>query len=151
MFKFKIVLVFLMLLFGSFSAWAQQEPATDVSDEDLSKFAAAFVEVQNIDQEVQQNMVAAVEEAGMDVDRYNEIQQMQQDPEQKLKATDEEKKMFVQATQQVQELRVQAQMEMRAKIEESGLTVESYGQIVQAVQQSAELQQKLQKILEKGR
>jgi len=151
MFRFKnvLILLFIMLL-GNWNIFAQEPIVPEVSDEDLTLFASAFTEVQNINNAIQQKMVSVVEGEGIEVERFNEIQQAQQDPNLKVEVTEEEKAQFVKATQKVQELQVQAQQKMRTKIEEEGLTIDDYQKIITAVQNSPELQQKLQKILEEG-
>ena len=151
MFRFKNVLIFsLIMSLGSWNAFAQEPIVPEVSEDDLNLFASAFTEVQNINNAIQQEMVSVVEGEGIEVDRFNEIQQAQQDPNQKVEATEEEKAQFVKATQKIQELQVQAQEKMRTKIEEEGLTIDDYQKIITAIQNSPELQEKLQKILEEG-
>ncbi len=80
----------------------QEAPDVDLSEEDIDTFVAAFVavqevredfadrlqdaedesEAQSMQQEAQDEMVSAVEDAGMDVEQYNEVAMaLQNDPE----------------------------------------------------------------------
>lgn len=143
----KIVTILPMLLMAiSMSAFAQT--ATDVSDEELGQFASAFQQVQVIDQSSQQEMVKAVEEKNLTVQRYNEIQQATQDPSQQIDATDEELKRVDSVSQGLELIQVKAQEEMQATIIGEGLTVERYQQIIAAIQSDPELQQKIQEYLQ---
>ncbi len=80
----------------------QEAPDVDLSDEDIDTFVEAFVSVQEVredfadrlqeaedeteaqemQQEAQDEMVSAVEDAGMSVEEYNEVAMaLQNDPE----------------------------------------------------------------------
>lgn len=142
----KVTILLMLLMATSMSAFAQT--ATDVSDEELGQFASAFQQVQVIDQSSQQEMVKAVEEKNLTVQRYNEIQQATQDPSQQLDATDEELKRVDSASQGLEQIQVKAQEEMQATIIGEGLTVERYQQIIAAIQSDPELQQKIQEYLQ---
>lgn len=87
---------------GGGAPMQQQAPEVDLSDEDIDTFVEAFVGVQEVredfsqrlqeaedetqaqqmQQEAQDEMVAAVEDAGMTVEEYNEVAMaLQNDPE----------------------------------------------------------------------
>ena len=60
----------------------QGEFPDDATDQEKEDFNAIFEELSNAEQEVQQQMVTAVEEAGLDVETFNQIvMAAQQDPE----------------------------------------------------------------------
>lgn len=59
-----------------------QDEQTDISDEDMKKFESASESLQEMQGEIQQEVVAAVENAGMEMQRFQQISQAaQQDPE----------------------------------------------------------------------
>ncbi|MFW5656535.1 MAG: DUF4168 domain-containing protein [Bacteroidota bacterium] len=143
----KFTSLFLVLMIGSLGVFAQ--PMEEVTDQELKQFASAFLEVQNVDQQAQQNMIDAVEKEGLEVQRYNEIQQAQQNPEQEAgTANDEEIKKYESASKEIEKIQGQTQQKMQEKITDEGLTVPRYQEIAAAVQASPELQQKLQQFLE---
>ena len=144
----KLTSLLLFTLISAIGAFSQTEQKENVSGEELKQFASAFQQVQTVNQQAQQTMVKAVEEKGLEVQRYNEIQQAQQDPNQEANATGEELKQYETATQELEKIQVQAQQQMQEKIIEEGLTVNRYQEIATVVQNDPELQQKLQEYLQ---
>lgn len=136
------------MVFAQVPQQMQQQPVTEVSDDEMEQFALAFVEIQNIEQKVQPEMVQAVEEEGIEVQRFNEIMNAQQDPNQELNASEDELKKFAAANREIEEIQSRAQREMMGKISEAGLTVERYQEIMVAVRNNPELQLKLQNSLQ---
>lgn len=119
------------------------EPLEEVSEEDLQKFSEAATAVQEYGQEVQPRMIAAVQEAGLDPQRYSEIMQAQQMPDNSLEISEEEQAQFADAQAKVDAIQAEATETMENKIEESGLTIDHYQAILATVRQDPELQQKL--------
>ncbi|MCF8228479.1 MAG: DUF4168 domain-containing protein [Bacteroidales bacterium] len=142
----KISSLFMLLIISGIGVFAQA--AEEVSDKELKQFASAFQQVQNVDQQAQQKMINAVEEEGLEVPRFNEILQAQQNPNQDTDATNEEIKKYESATKELKKIEGQAQQEMQEKIIEEGLTVPRYQEISAALQDSPELQEKLQEYLQ---
>jgi hypothetical protein len=122
----------------------QMMQAADVTDEELTQFVAAMEHMQVINQSAQQEMVGAVQEGGMEVERFSEIMQSQQDPNQEANATSEEMEKYAAVNQSIEQIQVRAQQEMEEKITEAGLSTERYQQIGAMIQSNPELQQKLQ-------
>jgi hypothetical protein len=122
----------------------QMMQAEDVSDEELSQFLSAIEHLQVINQSAQQEMIGAVQQGGMEVERFSEIMQSEQDPNQPANATTGEMEKYAEVSQSLQEIQIRAQQEMEEKISETGLTIDRYQQIGSMVQSSPELQQKLQ-------
>jgi uncharacterized protein (DUF885 family) len=145
--------IFLMGISTIFAQVPQQLPrqqTTDVSDSEIEQFALAFVEIQNIEQKIQPEMVQIVEKEGIEVQRFNEIMNAQQDPNQEVDAGEDELKKFAAANREIEDIQNRAQREMMGKIDEAGLTVERYQEIMTAVRNDPELQQKLQQIVQPG-
>lgn len=127
----------------------QQEQSTpDISDEELQKFADAFQEVQAENEKIQEKMIAEIKEEGMDVQRFSQIQQAQQNPEQEAEMTAEEEKAIETLTPKLQSIQQESQAVMQEKVEAAGLSMTRYQEIAQMVQQSPELQQKLQSMMQ---
>ncbi|MEX0966057.1 MAG: DUF4168 domain-containing protein [Bacteroidia bacterium] len=140
----KITSLLMIILFGATAGFAQTETQKEVSEKEIEQFAAAFQEVQSVNQEAQQKMVGAVEEQGFDVQRYNEIQQAQQNPEAEIELTPEENKNYEAVVQELGTIQTEAQKKMEEKIEEHGLSIERYQEIASQMQRDPELQKKLQ-------
>lgn len=136
-----------LLMFG-FVATAQTEAS--VSDADLQKFADAYQSVMQANQQVQQKMVAAIQEEGMEPERFNEIYEAKMDPEKEVDASEDEMKMHTAAMGKIEEMQGGVQKMMEDKIKEKGLTMEKYEKIGAQLQQSPELQQKMQAMMMKG-
>ena len=148
MFKMKkLTSLFLTLLVSSTFVFAQtpQVPQdTEVSDKEIKTFASAFQQVQALDQKAQQDMVKAVQDEGLSVERYNEMLQSEEDPTKDAKPTDEEKSQFENINQKIGAIQQKAQQSMQNKIQDEGLTVKRYQEIAFAIQNSPALQEKLQ-------
>jgi len=112
-----------------------------VSDKELQQFVSVAQHIQVINQQAQQEMIASVQQGGLDVERFSELQQAQQNPNQEAEATDMELKQFETATQELEKIQVQTQQQMQEKIIEEGLTVNRYQEIAAVIQNDPELQQ----------
>lgn len=144
---FGILLVSVIGLTGAFAQVPQQMPQqqpTEVSDNEIAQFALAFRDIQVIDQQVQQDMVNAVQEEGVDVQRFNEYLTAQQDPEQEMSASEDELEKFASAYQAIEEIQGEAEKEMQKAIADNNLSVERYQEIAMSIQSNPELLQKLQ-------
>lgn len=127
----------------------QQKQATpDISDEELQKFVDAFQEIQVENQKIQQKMIAEIQEEGMEVQRFSEIQQAQQNPNQEVEMTAEEEKAIENLMPKLQTIQQESQTVMQEKIKSAGLTMNRYQEIAQMIQQSPELQKKLQSMMQ---
>lgn len=146
--RMKKVTVLLMGLIISATAAFSQEAQKEVSDQELKQFAEAFQKVQVVNEDIQQDMMKTIQDNGLDVQRYNEIQQTQQQPSQETKASSEDLKKFETISVEIDQMRVQAQQKMQNKIEETGLTIPRYQEIAAVVQNSPDLQKKMQEYLQ---
>jgi len=142
----RITSLIMMFSFIGIGVFAQS--VEDVTDQEIKQFASAFQQVQRVDQKAQKTMIKAVQDEGLEVQRFNEIQQAQQDPNQEVNATNEEMKKYEVTTRELEKIQGQAQQEMQEKITEEGLTVPRYQEISAAIQASPELQEKLQEYLQ---
>ncbi len=142
----KITSLIMMFTICGMGVFAQAEE--EVTDQEFKKFASAYQQVQRVDQQAQQNMIKAIKDEGLDVQRFNQLLQAQQDPNQEVDASNEEIKKYESASTELEKIQGQAQQEMQEKITEEGLTVPRYQEISAAIQASPELQEKLQEYLQ---
>ncbi len=148
----RMIALFSLIFVGMAGAYGQmpQEPAPaeDVSDGELGKFAVVFTETQTLNQQIQQEMMTAVQEEGLEVQRFNEIMEAQQDPNKEMDASEEEIAMFAAASQAIQEIQQEAQADIQKVISDNGLTVQRYQAIMMALRDDADLQQRLREQME---
>ena len=112
----------------------------EVSETQIDRFVSAYRAIQSIQQEVQAELVAAVEAEGLSVDDYNAIAESQQSPDAAAEVPPEQAEQFAAATEQVTALRQSAGQDMRAAIESAELTVDEFEQILAQAQQDPALQ-----------
>jgi hypothetical protein len=149
-FSKKITLLSLVgiFIFGTAVIAQPTQQAEEVTDREIGQFASSLQEVQQINQQAQEKMVKAIEDEGLEVQRFNEIQQSQQVPDQPSDATEKELKIYQSAVSKLQVIQNNAQQKMEEKITDEGLTVMRYQEIMGMIQSDAALQQRLQKHLE---
>lgn len=154
-----IVLSFAMALLFTFGAFAQvpmqqgqqaqQLVQTDFDQQELEKFVNVYIKSSEIQQENESVMIQAIEEEDLEINRFNEIltvQQNQQSPEE-INATAEEMAAFNNAAEKIMEVQQETQAEIQQLIE-SEIGGEKYQQIAMAYQQSPEVQERVNEILE---
>lgn len=142
----KTTLLLLTIFFCGTAAYAQT--GDKVSDKEVEQFVAAVKEVQVINQESQQSMISAVQESGLDIQRFNQIYGAMQDPNTDVEASDEEMEKFNKANTEIVSIQTEAQQEMEKKILEQDLTIERYQEINMQVQDDPELMKKVQTLLQ---
>lgn len=150
---FSLFALFLLPLMGMAQAFPQgQQPAevkTDFSDEDLAKFSKAAAMVNEIQQSAENQMINAIEEQGLDLEKFNEIAMSQQNPNAAPESIDEgDMKKFEAVSGDLQKIQMEMQPKMVEAIESTGIELNKYQEIVTAYQQSPELQQKIQEMME---
>lgn len=133
---------FLMSVF----AFAQ---TSSVSDADLDKFADAYTAVQQESQKVQQEMMGVIQEAGLEPQRFNEMYEASMTEGKEVDTDADEQKKFDKAMTDIKKKQASVQENMEKKIKEAGLDMVTYQGIMQKLQTSPELQQKLQQKMTK--
>lgn len=124
-----------------------QAAATDISDEDLQKFVSALQQMQMLNQSAQQEMIGAVEATGLEVERFSQIRQAQQDPSKEPDASEEELSQFQSAVTELEKIQNNINQQMEQQIEAQGLSQARYDEIGNAIQNSPELQARLQQMM----
>ncbi|MBZ9779149.1 DUF4168 domain-containing protein [Psychroflexus sp. CAK8W] len=143
----KVISTVGMFLFTVFAVTAQTEG--EVTDAQLQKFADAYQEVQMSNQAIQQEMVVAIEKEGLTPERFNELYEAKMDPEKEIEATEEEIEKQDAVMVVIQEIQKDSQAKMEEKVKEKGLTMEQFQKIGAQIQESPELQQKMQAMMMK--
>ncbi len=150
-----VFLLFLALTFSLSSVFAQQLPGQievkeDFSDEELKEFVKVNIELIPIQEGAQQQMVKAIENSGLTVDRFQELAQAQQSGNLREAAkTDEEITKFNQAGQQVMSSQQNMQEEIQKTITDSKLSEQEFQQIYMAYSQSTKVKEKVDEMMAK--
>lgn len=127
----------------------QQAPETQISQQELQKFASAIKQLLAIEQEANKQMIQAIQQAGLTPDRFEEINRVQQNSQEKpaKPVSQEEKQKFAQARDKVSAIGNQVQPKMTKAIQDQGLDVPRFEQIMAAVQQNPALQKQVQQLI----
>lgn len=142
-----------VLAIGTASVTAQNTPMPqqekiEVSDAELTKFAEVFQKMRMMNQEVQKEMMAVVQGEDLELQRFNEIHQANMDPNKEVETTDEEDKKYKAIVAELEVMQPEFQKKMQKVVEDSGLSMQRYQQLAMALRSDAELQQRLQNIMQ---
>ena len=139
----------MIALFVLFSAPLKANPG-DFSDDELKGFANAFVQVMSIQQQGQMQMIEKIEAHEMTVQRFNEIymQSMEMPLEEIEVSSPEEMASFIAVSEEIEKIQTDLESVLIKTIEEEGLSIEKYEEIITAYQQSPELQQRIQELMQ---
>ncbi len=125
-------------------------PQIEVSDEELELFIDASMNAQTVQMQSQQEMIAIVDEEGIEVNTYNEImqaQQMGQSPED-IGVSESDLEKFERASEKIQEVEVRMERDLAQAVEDEGMEMERFQEINMAIQQDPELQQRAQQLIQ---
>lgn len=148
----KVTFLLSIILLSSVSLIAQtnsKEVSKKVSDSELASFAEVFKEVQEISQESQNKMVKAIQDEGLDLQRYNAIARAQQSGDKDLEVSGDEIEKIKAINSKLIEIESETKEILQKKVSASNLTLERYQEIMGLVQNDEQLQIKLQKHLKK--
>ena len=120
-----------------------QAPDIDLSNAELQQFADAVESLQGIQQQARQDMLNAIQDEGLDANRYSQIMKSQQDPQSTIEVSDQEMEKFQAANEHIQEIEQDMRSTSMNAIEEEGFTPERFQTVLMAVRNDPELQQKL--------
>lgn len=126
----------------------QSEPV-DLTNEHLDRFANAFQAIRTIQQESQEEMIAAVEAEGLTIDEFNTIAQSQDSPAAAEQVSPEQIEQFATAAEQVAAIQTQAQDKIQSAIQAENLTLQEFEQILIRVQQDPSLQAEINQRLQR--
>lgn len=154
---FKLSLILLVGTFFSTAALAQQqqmppqpEPLSpeEVTDEHLEKVSSVTKAGQGIQEEADSKMKEAVEEVGMEYERFQQIMMAQQNPQMagELDLSEEEQQTLQEVQPQLMEINQEAQQKYIAMIQDEGLSIQEFQQIAQAIQAHPEVAERFEEI-----
>lgn len=128
---------------------AQGAPQTQVSSEELQKFAKSVKQILTIEQGAQTKMAQAVKAEGLSEDRFMAIYKGQQNPQAQPKpaVTSQEKQKFDKAFANLGKIQETTQSQMAQVLKQQGLEVKRFNEILVAVRQNPELRQKVQQMI----
>lgn len=125
-------------------------PQTNVSPDELKKFAVATKQLLTIVNATESQMVQAVQKQGLTEARFNEIYQSKKNPQAKPAAqiTPKEEESYKQAVSQLTQIQKDAQVKMDKAVQEQGLPMDRFNQIFAAVQKDPQLRQEVRKMIQ---
>ncbi|KYC37173.1 hypothetical protein WA1_46955 [Scytonema hofmannii PCC 7110] len=159
--------IFLFLLVGNLSVQAQPKPVspssspqsqppasntptnTQVSSEELQKFARTIKQLIGIEQNANQEMSQTITKSGLSQQRFMEIYKSQKTPSaQPTQAvSSQEKQQFEKAFTNLRQIQQQAETKMKQVLQTEGLQPERFNQIEAAVRQDPALQKKVREMI----
>lgn len=141
---------FSMPVQAQFQMPPQEAPQIEVSDEELELFIDASMNAQTVQMQSQQEMIAIVDEEGIEVNTYNEIMQAQQmgQPLEDIGVTESDIEKFERAQEQIQVVEERMERDLAQAVEEEGMEMERFQEINMAIQQDPELQQRAQQMIQ---
>ncbi|MEX2641369.1 MAG: DUF4168 domain-containing protein [Balneolales bacterium] len=127
-----------------------QMPQIEVSDDELQSFVNIAVEARQIQSESQMEMLAVVEDEGIEVETYNQIAQGLQtgQSQDEIDVTPEDMDKFNRASESIGEIEQEMEQTMASAAEEEGINMERFQEINMAIQQDPELQQRTQQLMQ---
>ena len=125
----------------------QQQVDIDVSDKEMERFVKVSDELQVVQQKAQKKMMSAIQENGLDVQRYSEIEQANRTG-QEVDMTDKEKAAYEKTSKVVQSEQMKIQQEAQKLLQEHDFEQQRYMKISQALRSDQELMKKYRKMKE---
>lgn len=124
--------------------------SADVTDEEIDSVVQTIMDLTPIQQEAERKMEVAVEEGGINVERFRQIIATMQNPQMAggSDITDEEMQTLQSLQPALMQIQTEAQQEIVAKIEENGFTTQRYQSIMMGAQQDEELRNRIETLLE---
>ena len=138
----KITFLLSIILLSSVSLIAQTD-SKEVSDSELASFAEVFQEIQAISKQSQDKMVKAIEDEGLDLQRYNAIGEAQRSGDQEVEVTEEEIEKLNAINSKLVKINSETSETIDKKLSANNLTFERYQEILQSIQKDEELKIKL--------
>ncbi|MCH8546510.1 MAG: DUF4168 domain-containing protein [Cryomorphaceae bacterium] len=128
----------------------QQVPTGDVSEEELTAFVGIVQKLQPLGMEAQQKMLSAVQDEGLEPQRFSEIMSAQQMPEgeSEVEISPAEMDKYEKAQDAVDKIQDDVQAQMNEIIEDNGMTTNRYEEIMMVVQQDQALMQRVQEMMQ---
>ncbi|MCB0702593.1 MAG: hypothetical protein R2863_10260 [Candidatus Kapaibacterium sp.] len=118
-------------------------PTKKLTDTDLKKLAKIITELQKLNMQSQEMMMAAVQKQGMDPQRFLQIQQSLQNPQAANNLSADEKKKFENSMNAIGEIQVEIRKKMEGALKKEKVSMDEYQEMMMAIQTDQNAQQKL--------
>jgi len=124
------------------------QAATDVSEQELDKFAKAVQTLRKQRTQNQQKMAQALEEVGLTPKQFQDLSRSASGQDGSQSLSQQEQQQLDRARQKLKSVQESMRAQQKQAIQEAGLEPKRFRQISQAVQQNPELRQKLRQKLQ---
>lgn len=126
--------------------------SADISDDEINDVVNTILDLTPIQEEAENQIEDAVEEGGIEIDRFREIVAALQNPQMAGNAdvSDEEMQTLQTLQPKLMEIQTRSQEKMIEKIEENGFTAERYQSIMMAAQRDPDLRNRIETKLEEA-
>jgi hypothetical protein len=118
-------------------------PTKKLTDADLKKLAKILNQLQGLNMQSQEMMMAAVQKQGMDPQRFLQIQQSMQNPEAAKSLPADEKKKFEASMNAIGAIQIEMRKKMEGALKNEGVSMEQYQEMMISIQTDQTAQQKL--------
>jgi uncharacterized iron-regulated protein len=152
--QFKQSFAIFIFLFATLGLMAQMVPPaqnlpSNYTDQELEQFVKAVSEVMVIQEESQTEMMNAIEENNITVERFNEmLMEGQAQGQENIEASEEELLAFTNSMNEVQTLQMQMQEKMMKAITDNGLDINQYQNIMQSYEVNEEVKNKVDQLFD---
>jgi hypothetical protein len=128
----------------------QQAPQTEVSQQELQKFANIVKKLQPLQRGALSQIQGAIKQQNLSEQRFGEIYQSQKNPQAQptKKVTPEEKKKFEQVNAEIAKIQETTQSKMEEAVRAEGLEIPRFNQIFSAIRSNPALMQKVQQMIQ---
>ncbi len=118
-------------------------PTRKLTDADLKKLSKILNQLQALNMQSQEMMMAAVQKQGMDPQRFLQIQQTMQNPEAAKGLPADEKKKFEASMNAIGNVQQEMRKKMEGVLKKENVSMEEYQEMMIAIQTDQTAQQKL--------
>lgn len=148
--KLSKISIFSLLFSISFAfvSLAQQEVNDNFSDEEYEQFVDINVKLIPMQMEIEDKMVAIVEDTGLEVNRFQELMQAQQQGNIMDASEDvEEIAKFNEAGQEVMKVQQESQQKLQKHITDNDMDLQKFQEMSIAYQQSPKVKEKVDALM----
>jgi len=149
-----LTLLLALLITAAQAQGVQGNPSTEFrsnfSDDELRSFVNANEKVLDLQLEGEKNMLKAIEDEGLTLERFNAILEEQRDPLRGTETDEKELESFNNAAQAILEENARLERKMTTMIEEEGLDVKTYQEIMLSYQHNPEVKTRINRMVNEG-
>ncbi|MFP4415640.1 MAG: DUF4168 domain-containing protein [Chitinivibrionales bacterium] len=143
-------ILFVMFIWAaSFAQSTDTLSSDEVSDQDLQTFLNINMRMLKLQEQAMQQVEQYIQEQGMTPQRYGEIAAEENNPQTQSDATEEELETAEKISEHVQQVNMELEQQAETIVQEEGLTMQQYQTLGSTIEQSPDLQQKLNEMMQK--